>query len=753
MSPQDITINIAGTIDRVLFRSGESGYAAMKLKPDGEAKVPYTLKGADGMVAIVGTLSELGVGQRLSVTGKVIDHRRFGPQIRVESMVMLEPKDISDIVIYLTKNVKSVGPHYAKKIVAAWGMDTFTVLDTNPERLYEIKGIDQVRAEGIRTAWGELKSLRDLLLFATQMGIGHAYIARIHKSYGDSAIELIRADPYRLARDIEGIGFAKADEIAMNMNVPEVSDIRIRAAALYLLEQSAQANGDCYLFRHDLITQTAEFLNNVQINVNMVADVVSKAADLKIVIDDEGRVYPPDLHRAERDAASRLFAILTDQLPPALIGQNLEKAIIKALSSAGLELHPVQIEAIDRTMRNKVSVITGGPGVGKTTITRAIVAGYDAAEVPLTLLAPTGKAAKRMTEVIGRQAHTIHRRLWSLNKDVKEGSVELEDAQLRGVVIVDEVSMVDIKTLAWLLSFVHPSAVLVFVGDADQLPSVGPGSVLRDLLNTPSMAATRLTQIFRQAAASDIVRHAHAINQGMTPPIERLSGEIVRARGWPKTDFFLIEEEDQTKMADKAVWAATHMALRLGFDPLADVQVLTPMKRGDAGVGNLNRVLQGALNPSPGDSIKRFDLATWGVGDRLMQLKNNYDYDIYNGDQGRIVRFTRKQDDSDPTHLVLDVDGREVEIEREDFHQLTLAYAATVHKSQGSEFPFVVICLHTSHFTLLQRNLLYTGVTRGKKCVVLIAHPQALSMAVANNKVSRRNTHLTQRLTPYQKAA
>ena len=310
-----------------------------------------------------------------------------------------------------------------------------------------------------------------------------------------------------------------------------------------------------------------------------------------------------------------------------------------------------------------------------------------------------------MTEVIGRQAHTIHRRLWSLNKDVKDGSVELEDAQLRGVVIVDEVSMVDIKTLAWLLSFVHPSAVLVFVGDADQLPSVGPGSVLRDLLNTPSMAATRLTQIFRQAAASDIVRHAHAINQGMTPPIERLSGEIVRARGWPKTDFFLIEEEDQTKMADKAVWAATHMAPRLGFDPLADVQVLTPMKRGDAGVGNLNRVLQGAPNPSPGDSIKRFDLATWGVGDRLMQLKNNYDYDIYNGDQGRIVRFTRKQDDSDPTHLVLDVNGREVEIEREDFHQLTLAYAATVHKSQGSEFPFVVICLHTSHFTLLQRNL------------------------------------------------
>jgi exodeoxyribonuclease V alpha subunit len=539
----------------------------------------------------------------------------------------------------------------------------------------------------------------------------------------------------------------------MNMNVPEVSDIRIRAAALYLLEQSAQANGDCYLFRHDLITQTAEFLNNVQINVNMVADVVSKAADLKIVIDDEGRVYPPDLHRAERDAASRLLAILTDQLPPALIGQDLEKAITKALSSAGLELHPIQIEAIDRTMRNKVSVITGGPGVGKTTITRAIVAGYDAAEVPLTLLAPTGKAAKRMTEVIGRQAHTIHRRLWSLNKDVKDGSVELEDAQLRGVVIVDEVSMVDIKTLAWLLSFVHPSAVLVFVGDADQLPSVGPGSVLRDLLNTPSMAATRLTQIFRQAAASDIVRHAHAINQGMTPPIERLSSEIVRARGWPKTDFFLIEEEDQTKMADKAVWAATHMAPRLGFDPLADVQVLTPMKRGDAGVGNLNRVLQGALNPSPGDSIKRFDLATWGVGDRLMQLKNNYDYDIYNGDQGRIVRFTRKQDDSDPTHLVLDVDGREVEIEREDFHQLTLAYAATVHKSQGSEFPFVVICLHTSHFTLLQRNLLYTGVTRGKKCVVLIAHPQALSMAVANNKVSRRNTYLTQRLTPYQKAA
>ena len=737
------TVNFSGSVLSITHKNSETGFAILRVKGDKDAVVPYADK--KGCITVLGPLAEVGCGQRLSVTGKLTAHAKYGPQVKVEHFQLLEPTGITEIVAYLTHNVKWVGEHYAKKIVAEFGLDTLRVLDETPDKLYDIKGINKQRAEGIKEAWKDLRSVRELLMFATAVGIGHSYVAKIHKCYGAAAIRVIRQDPYRLARDIEGIGFKKADEIAQRMGVPEISDIRVQAACLFLLEEHANMLGNCFVYRGDLLNEATEFLENPQITYEYVEQVVAQAAANKVIIDDEGRLYAPALYQAEVDVASRLGRLLRAAVPASLRGQPLQAALHQALTSTGLELHPVQVEAVERTMSSKVSVITGGPGVGKTTVTRAVVAGYRAAGETILLLAPTGKAAKRMGEVIGHRASTVHRHLYSLGKQVKDGLSEPDEVLIRGVVIVDESSMVDLKLFRWLLQFLHESAVLVMVGDEDQLPSVGPGSILRDLIASPRVATTKLTQIFRQAAGSDIIRHAHAINGGITPPICKLNRELVAARGWPKTDFYLIESDDQERMAAIAEWCVTAMAVRLGFDPKREVQVLTPMRKMAAGVVELNKRLQSALNPEPEDHIKRWDESVWGVGDRIMQLKNNYQYPLFNGDQGQITGF--KHDDAgDVTHMTCDFEGQVVDIERADFNEQTLAYASTVHKSQGSEYPMVVMVLHKAHYQLLQRNLLYTGITRSRKVVVLIADPSALSRAIANNKVARRNTYLMERL-------
>jgi exodeoxyribonuclease V alpha subunit len=734
-------LQLSGIIDAVISAKPESGWGAMRLKVDEGTFAPY--KDDRGRVTIVGGIASLAVGQRVSVSGE-ITRSKYGPQLQVTDVSVLEPQTVTEILKYLTHNVYSVGPKTARAIVDTFGMDTFKILDDDLDRLYDVPGIDKVRAEGIKKAWDEKRAERKFLQFATRAGITGTFVSRILREYGDQAEQKVSEDPYCLCRDIKGIGFKKADEIAIHLGLAETDIRRVRACALFVLQEASSGPGECFLYRQDLIRVTHELLNHRQITVEDVDAAVSDAAERGIVIDDSGRIYDPKIFNCETKAAEKLLAILSQPMPPELAGDDLDAIIEGASSSTGLTLDPVQIEAIDRTLRSKLAVLTGGPGTCKTTITRALVAGYERAGLMINMLAPTGRAAKRMSEVIGRYAETIHRRLHSLSKMIKDGAA-IEDVLMRGVLIIDEVSMVDIEVLAWLLSYVHPSCIVIFVGDADQLPSVGPGSVLRDLLGCPKIAATKLTKPQRQAVGSDIVRHAHDINNGVTPQIQKVSREIIKARGWPKTDMMLIECDDQEKQAAIVRWCVSKLVPAFGFNPAEDVQVLSPMKKGAAGVENLNKQVQDVINPNPEDSIDRFG-TRWGSGDRMMNTRNNRETGLCNGDQGRIVRFERNAE-AEVVKLIGSFDGQDKELERVDWNDLMLAYACTVHKSQGSEYPVVIMCLHTGHFKMLQRNMLYTGVTRSRKLVILVAHPQAVSMAVRNNQVSKRNTYLMERLT------
>ena len=383
-----VALNLSGSVHGVLYKNTESGYAALRFKADAEAQVPY--RDPRGCITIIGSLAGISVGQRMSIQGQLVNHRKYGPQVQVEHFVFLEPKDITDIVLYLAENIPYVDRYYAGKIVEKFGTDTLRILDEDPDRLREIKGFGEKRIEGTKKAWEELRSLRSLLMLCSQVGLGHGFVARIHKKYGDGSEQVIRTDPYRLARDIHGIGFQKADEVARALGIPEVSDMRICAAALHQVEQRADQRGDCFVYQSDLVGETHQFLNHPDITEAMVASVVQAAIEIGILVAESNRIYCPDLHEAECNAADLMRKLLAAPLPEELRGEALEAAIATAVASTGLELHQVQIDAIDRSMRSKVSIITGGPGVGKTTITKAVVAGYEKAGLPITLMAPTG---------------------------------------------------------------------------------------------------------------------------------------------------------------------------------------------------------------------------------------------------------------------------------------------------------------------------------------------------------------------------
>jgi exodeoxyribonuclease V alpha subunit len=712
---------LEGTVEKIVYFNEENGYTVASLLPDDRAL----------NVTIVGYLPDLRVGEHIRAHGGWHENPKFGRQFRVARSSAVPPTSVAGIERYLASGlIKGIGPVIAERIVKRFGEDTLRVINEEPARLREIEGIGRKTLDRIVTGWGEHKDLRETMIFLQAQGISTAYAARIIKQYGGGAARVVRDEPYRLACDITGIGFKLADSIARKMGIPHDSSQRAAAAALHVLTEMA-GEGHVYCPMQSLIERCRQML---EVDTAIVRDgIATLGLEGRIVVEGEGEtgaVYLAALHVAETGAA-RLLADVRGSLkllPPL----DAERAVRWFEQRHDITLNARQRDVIRLAVDSKTLVITGGPGTGKTTVIRALVEIFGKKDQRVVLAAPTGRAAKRMEEVAGIPAATIHRLLefsparMTFTRD-RNNPIEVD------VLIIDETSMLDIVLLYHLLKATPPEASIVFVGDADQLPSVGPGTVLRELIDSGFVDVVTLTEIFRQAAGSLIVSNAHRINRGDEPLLPH--GEAAQ-----KSDFHFVERADP---ADVAATIETLVTDRIpkafGVDPLLDIQVLSPMHKGVAGVADLNARLQRALNPD-GRELSHGARA-FKPGDKVMQVKNNYDKDVFNGDVGFIssINFDAQQ-------LTIDFDDRLILYEYPELEELDLAYAISVHKSQGSEYRAVVVPVIMQHYVLLQRNLMYTAVTRGKELVVLVGTREALSVAVRNATIQRRNSRLCARL-------
>jgi exodeoxyribonuclease V alpha subunit len=707
---------IEGTVERILYCNEETHYTVAQLLPD--------QRGRAEPVTLVGNLASLQVGESVRAHGRWVSHKQFGRQFAVEKFESVLPRTVVGIRKYLGSGlVKGIGGTFAERIVEKFGEKTFEVIDQFSARLQEVEGIGRERARRIKEAWAQQKSVRDIMIFLQGHGIGSAHAARIYKQYGENAIAMVRDNPYRLARDIAGIGFRTADGIAARLGIGRDSVHRLKAGVAHALERAAD-DGHVCLPRETLVGTAAELLGAERGPVDNAVKLL--ALDGEVVIEGQ-MAYLAGLQHCERGVADKVRELNAAplSLPPIL----LDKALEWVQEKTGVALAPAQQQAVRAALSSKLCVITGGPGVGKTTIVNSIVKILLAKHCRVLLAAPTGRAAKRMSEATGAPAQTIHR---LLKPDPRAGGfAHNERRPLKAqMIIIDETSMLDIPLAHHLLKAIPASASVVFVGDVDQLPSVGPGNFLRDLIDSGAVQVARLTEIFRQARDSLIITNAHRVNAGLLPELSSRDGG----------DFFFIEEELPEKVLTSIrALCAERIPKRFGLDPMRDIEVLTPMHKGLCGAENLNRELQATLNPS-GPAIQRYG-RTYRQGDRVMQIRNNYDKDVFNGDLGRITRIDLLEQE-----LVAEMDERPVRYEFAELDELLPAYAISVHKSQGNEYPCVIVPVTTQHFVLLQRNLLYTAITRGKQLVVLVGSKKALAIAVRNNKTASRHSLLQQRL-------
>ena len=711
---------LQGTIERVVFENVESGYVIARLNSNSSP---------GELITVVGNLASINPGESLLLKGMWVNNPKYGRQFKIEQYETVLPSTIIGLRRYLGSGlIKGVGPVMANRIVDKFGSDTLEIIEHQPEKLSQVEGIGQKRIGVIKSAWSAQREIKNVMLFLQSHNVSTTHATKIYKTYQDQAIPVVKENPYRLADDIYGIGFKTADSIAQNLGVDNESPYRVRAGLKYVLSQKAE-EGHVFLFRTELISTCQEILELSESAISEgISALIGAEEIISEIIREQEAIFLAPFYYAEVGVANIIGRIL--QFTPASLNQaDFDRSIDQIQNSLAIHLADGQKKAIQTAVNSQVMVLTGGPGTGKTTTTLGMIRLLEKLGYRILLAAPTGRAAKRLSEATGREAKTVHR---LLEFSPNEGGFQRNrhNPLEADVVIVDEVSMIDLVLMNNLVKAVSQKTKLILIGDVDQLPSVGAGNVLKDMIASEVVDLVRLTEVFRQAQESMIITNAHQINSGKGP---NLTGDASR-------DFFFIEVDEVDQVAEQiGQLVQSRLPNHYGFDPFDDVQVLCPMRRGVVGSENLNKLLQNLLNPSNSGMINSGSM--FRVGDKVMQIRNNYEYDVFNGDIGRVEGI-------DQVDKVLQIrfPDKIVDYDMADLNELVLAYATTVHKSQGSEYQAVILPLVTQHYMMLQRNLLYTGITRAKKIVVLIGSKRALNICVHNNKVTDRNTHLSARL-------
>ena len=709
---------VKGYVEHIVFRNEDNGYTVFNLNND------------DGDLTCVGNFNYLSEGELVEVNGEYVVHSVYGTQLRVLNYEIKAPEDLLSIERYLGSGaIKGVGASLAGRIVKKFREDTFRIIEEEPERLAEVRGISERMAREIAVQVEEKKDMRKAMIYLQKFGISTTLAAKIYQFYGPKTYQVLEGNPYQLADQIQGIGFKIADEIATKIGIHSDSDFRIRSGIFYTLNKLAEL-GHCYATREQLIEKASVLLEVEQPELEITLDEMLRTNDIirdvfEEKFEEKEAIYLPPYYFSESGCAKRLVHLMSGRQKKC---ENPEKILEKVAQSSQITYDEIQWQAVKTAISSKVMVLTGGPGTGKTTTTLGIISAYKQAGCEIILAAPTGRAAKRMSEATGMEAKTIHR---LLEYKPPEGYQKNEDQPLEGdVLILDECSMIDIMLMYNLLKAMPEQMSLILVGDIDQLPSVGAGNVLRDIIDSGQVPVVRLNRIFRQAQGSRIIMNAHRINKG----------EGIDMRGGKDADFFFAPKESNQDVVNTIVqYCKTNLPRYYHVDPLQDIQVLTPMQRGECGAINLNQVLQEAMNPSK--IFLRRGGTQYRLNDKVMQIRNDYEKEVFNGDIGTITKV-----DMEERELTVLFETREVVYDVTELDELMLAYAVTIHKSQGSEYPIVVMPFTMSHFVMLQRNLLYTGVTRAKKILVLVGEKKAIYYAIRNETTTRRNTCLARRL-------